>query len=370
MPISEPLPIFTYGNPGAPTYSVSKPTLFGIMEVLPDNLEFEITAQDVRDVILTVWHLGLSASQAGTSGSSGSSGMNGSSGSSGITGSSGSSGSSGVSGIGMYSVETVEKRDDYVNYTPNRYWGMLVTVYNDIDPLKNGIYQLQYNLNSTNLNDNLNWKYINKQSTWLNSALSFTSSPPPSPNIGDRYIIGTGSGDWFGLDNNIAEFSVSTWTQSDWIYLIPVDDNSIMVDNTPYVFDGSNWISMISNTLPSKYYITEDVTILPDYQYFIHGDLTVDGSTIDNYGEIVILNGILVCINGGTVSMIGGGGSGDRNGTLNEVSLIGNGSKSSSTDPGYKGELSYDISTETMFQCVQTGSGGSAQWIGWSVSSV
>ena len=48
------------------------------------------------------------------------------------------------------------------------------------------------------------------------------------------------------------------------------------------------------------------ITVKADYQYFIYGNLTVEG-VIDNYGEVVIANGALVILPGGQFNNIGAG---------------------------------------------------------------
>lgn len=38
------------------------------------------------------------------------------------------------------------------------------------------------------------------------SVIGIENTPPAAPNDGDRYIIGTGAGDWVGEDNKIARY--------------------------------------------------------------------------------------------------------------------------------------------------------------------
>ncbi len=42
--------------------------------------------------------------------------------------------------------------------------------------------------------------------------LAIQDAPPVSPTDGDKYIVGTGSGDWAGENTNIATYVVDTWT--------------------------------------------------------------------------------------------------------------------------------------------------------------
>lgn len=60
-------------------------------------------------------------------------------------------------------------------------------------------------------------------------------------------------------------------------------------------------------------YAEETIRIEADYQYFIYGDFTVEG-TVNNYGEIVIANGSLDLQGAGEVNNIG-------DGTINLVNL-------------------------------------------------
>jgi len=61
-----------------------------------------------------------------------------------------------------------------------------------------------------------------------------------------------------------------------------------------------------SGLLGHKKYIgpAETLTLLEDYQYWIYGTLTVEG-TFDNYGQIVIANGTLNILPGGLVNNLG-----------------------------------------------------------------
>jgi len=52
-----PLPIYTYGNPGDATYSVSLPSFDAVMSTTPDNIINEITAKNIRDVNFTMYEI-------------------------------------------------------------------------------------------------------------------------------------------------------------------------------------------------------------------------------------------------------------------------------------------------------------------------
>lgn len=76
--------------------------------------------------------------------------------------------------------------------------------------------------------------------TYLNPVISILNTPPGSPAIGDRYLIGTApTGVWVGLANQIAE-----WNGTTWVYTIPVTNNVVYVTSTllTYRFNGTNWL--------------------------------------------------------------------------------------------------------------------------------
>lgn len=120
------------------------------------------------------------------------------------------------------------------------------------------------------------------------------------------------------------------------IGLVPIkkhNGSGVLVDVSPLdlrsgvtyqlMYDGSVFQVMIPNTLPTnvglKYVIepTDTITVPPYTQYWIYGDLTVQG-TLNNYGEVVIANGGLV-LSGGTFSNYG---------TVSLVSISGGGTNS------------------------------------------
>jgi hypothetical protein len=70
------------------------------------------------------------------------------------------------------------------------------------------------------------------------------STPPVSPNTGDRYIVfPTGTGAWAGQDNNIAEWNGSSWdfTTSTEGFAVWEED-----DNRQLVFNGTAWVKLSS----------------------------------------------------------------------------------------------------------------------------
>lgn len=57
-------------------------------------------------------------------------------------------------------VQTIQERNDIPAFM--RQWRMIVGVYNDPNPFKNGQYELIYNLSDTDLSNNDNWRSLNK----------------------------------------------------------------------------------------------------------------------------------------------------------------------------------------------------------------
>lgn len=85
---------------------------------------------------------------------------------------------------------------------------------------------------------------------WQESVISKSiSTPPISPSIGDRYVIGSSpTGAWAGQTNNIALWNGSTWT------IIVVDEGTavwVEDENVLYTYNGSTWVkigSTVSHT--------------------------------------------------------------------------------------------------------------------------
>lgn len=318
---------------------------------------------------------------------------------------------------GIHGYATLTERDNII--IERRQWGMLVTVYDDPTQSNNKTYQLKYDNVNTDLMDPLNWvEYTGVSSTniseWQNSVKSILTTIPPSPNDGDRYLVGidqsstiTGS-PWAGNPGGfISEYNVAT---TNWTNTNPTNGMTVRVDdqdNSLYKYEGDystgQWIKEkltqiysvdftgngvsystttsptfsqyesdtiflskfdVSNTanvsvningigiknvkkpsinglidlLPNdilpentytlsydqvndcfqfyknysndafniKYYIeSTDYIVVPPYcQYWVYGDLTVDG-TIVNYGQVIIANGQLIIGSAGQVQNFG-----------------------------------------------------------------
>jgi hypothetical protein len=75
---------------------------------------------------------------------------------------------------------------------------------------------------------------------WQPSVLSILSTPPGSPVIGDRYLVGPGgTGAFLGQDSNIAQY-----TAGGWVFTVPTTGMIVAVDDTPdalYLYGGAAW---------------------------------------------------------------------------------------------------------------------------------
>lgn len=72
------------------------------------------------------------------------------------------------------------------------------------------------------------------------------TAPPGSPSAGDRYLVATGAtGDWLGHDNEIAE-----WTGSSWTFTTPNEGFCTWVEdeNVQITYNGTQWILFGSTT--------------------------------------------------------------------------------------------------------------------------
>lgn len=86
---------------------------------------------------------------------------------------------------------------------------------------------------------------------WQSRVLSKTiSTPPSSPNLGDRYIVPSGaSGVWSGQAGKIAQYNGSSW-----YFITPINFFTVWVeaDSKLYYWSGSAWIDYASTILGSS----------------------------------------------------------------------------------------------------------------------
>ena len=76
---------------------------------------------------------------------------------------------------------------------------------------------------------------------WQDSVITMSGTAPGGPTTGDRYIITTGTGDWAGHDDEIAE-----WTGTVWEFTVPNEGFAAWVEDVDavYVFDSAAWVRL------------------------------------------------------------------------------------------------------------------------------
>jgi hypothetical protein len=78
--------------------------------------------------------------------------------------------------------------------------------------------------------------------SWQPPVINTLSTPPGSPDTGDRYIVGESpTGAWEGREDDIAE-----WDGDEWIFFTPEQGWATFVinENEIHVFNGTEWISI------------------------------------------------------------------------------------------------------------------------------
>jgi hypothetical protein len=130
-------------------------------------------------------------------------------------------------------------------------------------------------------------------------------------------FVSTNTGNTASLNiNNLGDITIKKPSINGLVDLVPGEIIPGLVYSL--VYDGlyfqliKHYSSGDSGGLSIKYYIepNEYVSVPPYHQYWVYGDLTIDG-TLVNYGEVVIANGSII-VNTGTFS---------NNGTLKLVTL-------------------------------------------------
>jgi hypothetical protein len=154
---------------------------------------------------------------------------------------------------GHHSYATISERDAII--LERREWGMLCTVYNDTDPLKNGTYQLKYGYKDYTITNNLNWIKFSSgsggsggSSYWIDPVLSILEIEPPGLNT-NRYIAGLDqsvslAGTIWASDTTIKGGVVVQWnsTLSNWDKTYPDDGMTVRVldeNNSVYRYKGT-----------------------------------------------------------------------------------------------------------------------------------
>ena len=210
---------------------------------------------------------------------------------------------------GYHTVNTIIDRDA-ITYD-RRAFGMLVYVLNTGE-----FYQLK-TISSINLADNLNWDLVTfsggggSSTEWLDSVISRSGTPPVLPSVGDRYLVVSGAGAWFGLDDLVVQWNGSTWDITS-----PSEGTTVRVDNeTTCIY------AYLNGSYPSGSWTRQDFVVDPyellwniestktinvgtNSEYLVYGDLNVDG-VINTWGKVVVLNGAIT--GSGSVNLLAGG---------------------------------------------------------------
>jgi hypothetical protein len=145
-------------------------------------------------------------------------------------------------------------------------------------------------------------------------SFSSTSSPTFSNYVKDMIFLSkfssTNLGNTCSLNiNGIGQVYIKKPTSSGLNNLNPFDIEVGVVYNM--VYDGTYFQLqrpfVNEDIFNVKYYVepTDYIVVPPYYQYWVYGDLTVDGNLL-NYGHVIIANGSLV-LSGGTFSNVGSG---------------------------------------------------------------
>lgn len=124
---------------------------------------------------------------------------------------------------------------------------------------------------------------------WQKSVLDKDlSTPPSSPNTGDRYIVGpSATGDWAGYDNYIAE-----WRGSSWEFITPLEGFFTYVkdEDSLYYYNGTSWnifssgVNVIQDTDGDTYIDVEETSDSDTIVGKVAGELAFKVDTNKNFG--------------------------------------------------------------------------------------
>ena len=201
-----------------------------------------------------------------------------------------------------------------------RDWGMMCYVINE-----NKTYQLTYGNVSTNLTDDSNWVEFTSGSgggsvihldAYTIDGQGYTASGTntiPSYSQDALYIVNfTSPNVGASVSLDIDSLGQRVIKKTDGSSLTNISSGELTTNYQYLVtyngteFELLNPGSGAGSGLSNKYYIsnTETVTVPSANQYWIYGDLTLDGD-IDNYGHVIVANGSLN-IGSGALNNLGG----------------------------------------------------------------
>ena len=223
---------------------------------------------------------------------------------------------------GHHSYATIVERDGII--LERREWGMLCSVYNNTDPLKNGTYQLKYGYKDTDISNNLNWIKFSSgsgsgsggSSYWIDPVISVLDGEPTGSNS-DRYLAGLNqtvslTGPNWSTDSTIKGGVVVQWnnTLSSWDKTFPDDGMTVRVlddNNSIYRYKGTfsstgGWVkervnqvkvttATSSNGLQYNSTLSGLFSYETDSVYFVQFATANNGSTtlnINGFGNIII----------------------------------------------------------------------------------
>ena len=206
----------------------------------------------------------------------------------------------------LHTYQDINERDSVI--VERRDWGMLCYVIS-----VNRTYQLIYGYNSTTLTDNTNWVEFTGGSggggvihldAYTSDGQGYTASATNtllSYSLDALYVVNfTSANVGASVSFNIDSLGERVIKKTDGASLTDIT-SSELTTNYQYLvtyngteFELLNPSSGGGSGLSNKYYIgsTETITVPSTNQYWIYGDLTIDG-TLDNYGQVVVANGSL-----------------------------------------------------------------------------
>jgi hypothetical protein len=205
---------------------------------------------------------------------------------------------------GIHGVTSSQDRDDII--TARREWGMMCYVIN-----QNKLYQLSFNKNSQLIDDDLNWVEFTGGSgngsvihldAYTSNGFGYTASGSnviESYSKDALYIVkfnqqNTGS----SASLNIDSLGAKTVKKTSGTSLTNIITGDLTTNYQYYITYNGTEFELLnpgsSSFSGNQYFIssTETVTVPSSNQYWIYGDLTIEG-TLDNYGQVVVVNGDL-----------------------------------------------------------------------------
>jgi len=207
---------------------------------------------------------------------------------------------------GLHRATASTDRDAII--TARREWGMMCYVINE-----DKMYQLSYNNSSTSLTDNSNWieftggggnGSVIHLDAYTIDGHGYTASGTntiPSYSQDALYIVNfTSPNVGASVSLDIDSLGERVVKKTDGSSLTHISTSELTTNYQYYITYNGTEFELLNpgsgggSGLSNKYYIgsTENVTVPSSNQYWIYGDLTLDG-VLDNYGHVVVANGSL-----------------------------------------------------------------------------